>query len=309
LADYAHIPTTYGENPGRKLESIVLISLVTPVMNAGCMKLGRLGKGLVVSPLLLVLSGICGSMAHAGVLPSADELIHKAVERAQQCQARAGQTGYSYTKVSVIEELDSAGKVKERKEKVYQVSLRDGASYVKLVEVNGRAPQGAELKKQSENDGSFRQLLGESKNSKGSNRDNFLTPELVARYEFKVLHQTEVNGRLAYEIAFHPKNPEPPVHRMIDRLLNRISGTIWLDAEEFEVARAQFQLASEVDFLGGVLGSLKKLAFTVTRTRVADGLWLNSVSSGDFEGRKLLDSMRIKMSSRVSNFRAFSLNG
>ena len=273
------------------------------------MKLVRLAKGLVLSSLLLILGGNGAPSIHAQVLPSAEELIHKAVARAQDCQERSGRAGYTYTKVTIIEELDSAGKVKERKEKIYQVSLRDGASFVKLVEVNGRPPQGAELKKQNENDGNFRQLLGESKNGKGSNRDNFLTPELVARYQFQVLRQTEVNGRPAYEIAFHPRNPEPPVHRMIDRLLNRISGTIWLDAEEFEVARAQLQLGQEVDFLGGVLGSLKKLAFTVTRTRVADGLWLNSVSSGDFEGRKLLDSMRIKTSSKTSNFKLLSFNG
>jgi len=54
--------------------------------------------------------------------------------------------------------------------------------------------------------------------------------------------------------------------------LNRISGTIWIDADEFEIARADVRLGSEVDLLGGVVGSLKKLAYTMTRTRVADGV-------------------------------------
>ena len=94
---------------------------------------------------------------------------------------------------------------------------------------------------------------------------------------------------------------------MIDRLLNRISGTLWIDAEEFEVARAQISLGSEVDFLGGLVGSLKKLAYTMTRTRVGDGLWFNTLSSGDFEGRKLLDSMRIKTKSQSTNFRRLRL--
>jgi len=268
-----------------------------------------IGKRTFIWSISLMLSGFGPSLLHAQSLPTADDLIRKAVARAQDCQERCGRTGYTYTKVSVIEELDSAGKVKERKEKVYQVSLQDGASSVRLIEVNGRPAQGAELKKQNENDGSFRQLLGESKNGKGSNRDNFLTPELVARYDFKLLRQTHANARAAHDIACQPKHPEPPVQRVSDRLLNRISGTIWLDAEEFEVAKAQLQLGSEVDFLGGVLGSLKKLAFTVTRTRVADGLWLNSVLSGDFEGRKLLDSMRIKMNSRTSNFKPLSISG
>lgn len=272
------------------------------------MKLVLAAKRSGISAFLVLLSGIVGGVVHAQSLPSADELIRKAVARSQECQTRSGHTGYTYTKVSVTEELDSSGKVKEHKEKVYQVSLRDGTTSVKLVAVNGRPPEGADLKKQNENELNLRQLLGEAKGAKGDNRDNFLTPELAAHYDFKLLCVTQVNGRSAYEIGFQPKNPEPPVRRLIDRLLNRISGTLWLDAEEYEIAQARLQLGSEVDLLGGVLGCLRKLAYTVTRTRVADGIWLNSISSGDFEGRKLLDSMRIKTNSRTSNFRAVSIS-
>jgi len=59
--------------------------------------------------------------------------------------------------------------------------------------------------------------------------------------------------------------------------------------------------------LGGVLGSLKKMAYTLMRTRLADGQWFNASSSGDFEGRKLLDSTRVKTSSRSTNFRPLAL--
>ena len=123
-----------------------------------------------------------------------------------------------------------------------------------------------------------------------------------------MVNQKSINGRQSYEISFAPKRPEPPVHHMIDRLLNRISGTIWIDADEFEIARAEIVLGSEVDFLGGVIGSLKKLAYSMTRTRVGEGLWLNTLSTGDFEGRKLIDSMRIKTKSHSSNFRVMSLS-
>jgi hypothetical protein len=146
-------------------------------------------------------------------------------------------------------------------------------------------------------------MAGSSKSGKGDKRENFLTPELAARFDFKLVGQTHVAGRAAYEITFQPKNPSPPVHHMVDRFLDRMSGTVWIDAEEFEIAQAQVRLASEVNLLGGVVGSLKKMAYTLTRTRVADGLWLNSSSSGDFVGRKLLDSTHIKTKSQSTNFR------
>jgi hypothetical protein len=116
-----------------------------------------------------------------------------------------------------------------------------------------------------------------------------------------------MNGRRAYRIAFEPKEPDAPAHRVADRFLNRISGTLWIDAEEFEIARANVYLRSEVNLLCGVIGSLKRLAFTATRTRQPEGVWLNTFSSGDFEGRKLLDAMRIKTKSQSTNFRLTGL--
>ena len=121
-----------------------LILQVATVKNVSCMKQVRIGKRMFLWSLPLLLSGFSASLIRAQSLPSADELVQKAVARAQDCEERTSRTGYTYTKVTIIEELDSAGKVKERKEKVYEVSLRDGCSYVKLVEVNGRPAHGAD---------------------------------------------------------------------------------------------------------------------------------------------------------------------
>jgi len=245
-------------------------------------------------------------VAPAGLLAqkalSADEVIQKAVARAQNSHAKAGKGAFTYTKLTVTEELDSSGKVRERKEKVYQVNFQNGATFAKLVEVNGHAPAETDLKKQAENESNAREMTG-SKARKGDNRENFLTPEIVARFDFSISGQTNINGRSTYQIAFQPKNPAPPAHHMIDRLLDRISGAVWIDAEEFEIARAELRLGSEVNLLGGVVGSLKKLAYSMTRTRVGDGLWFNTSSIGDFEGRKLIDAMRIRTSSQSINFR------
>src|SRR5215510_547611 len=95
------------------------------------------------------------ALGQTGILAqnlSADQIIQKAVARAQSSSARPGKGAYTYTKLTVMEELDSAGKVKEHKEKVYQVNFRNGATYAKLVEVNGHAPEQVDLKKQAENE-------------------------------------------------------------------------------------------------------------------------------------------------------------
>jgi hypothetical protein len=251
--------------------------------------------------VLLVFGGISPFALHAETALQAKEVIQKAVLRSQHSQ-KSALPDINYTKVTVTEEFDASGKVTDRKRKVYNVSFRSGLSQMSLVEVNGRAPAEADRRKQSENETGLRQLLGQSKPVKGDNRENFLTPEMVARFDFSLVGQTNINGRAAYQIAFQPKTPEPPVRRMVDRVLNRISGTLWIDCQEFEIARADVFLRSEVNLLGGFAGCLKKLAYTMVRTRIAEGLWFNTLSSGDFEGRKLLDSTHIKTKSQATNF-------
>jgi hypothetical protein len=246
---------------------------------------------------------LAGGAARASTLPSANDLVKKAVDRAAQAQAKSTQPAYTFTKLTVTEELDSAGNVKEREQKVYSVVFQSGSSYLKLIEVNGHPPAESDKKKQAEKELNFNKITGDRKGSRANQTDNILTPELVARYDFTVISQESINGRQAYKLKFRPKSPELPVHHIVDRLLNRISGTIWIDSEEYEVARANIYLGSEINLLGGVIGSLKRLAYTMTRTRMNDGLWFNTSSSGDFEGRKLLDSTRIKTKSQSTNFR------
>jgi hypothetical protein len=235
-------------------------------------------------------------------------VIQKAIARAQLAERRS-QPSFDYSKVTVTEELDASGKVKERTERVYEVAFRAGRSHVRILSVNGRAPDAAELKKENENQMNLRQTLGQPKSSKGENRDNFLTAELAARFQFRLIAEKPLNGRKAYEIAFEPKWPAPAERRIVDRLLNRLSGTLWIDAEEFELARAEVFLGSEVNLLGGVIGSLKKLAYTLNRSRLEDGVWFSTSSTGDFRGRKLLDSTHIKTKSASKNFRRVVTTG
>src|SRR2546428_389832 len=101
--------------------------------------------------LLFVMSGTAQTGLQAAAALSADDVVQKAVARAQRAGASAAQPAYTYTKVTLTEELDALGNVKERKEKLYQVSFQGGSTHLKLLEVNGRPAGEAEGKKQTEN--------------------------------------------------------------------------------------------------------------------------------------------------------------
>jgi hypothetical protein len=255
---------------------------------------------------LLVVLPLAGSAATAASTPSADEIMAKAITRAESPAAHESRPDYFYTKKTLTEDLDAKGHVKERKERVYEVSVASGLSYLKLLQMNGQNLSTAELKKQAEHEAAERQKLADAKpGQKGDERENFLTADLVQRFNFTVSGEQVINGRNAYILYFDPK-PGMPVKKMTDRFVNQMAGEVWIDAEDFEIARAEIHLKSEVALWGGMVGTLRHCRFTLERTRLADGSWFNSLSHGIFEGRKLLEPMLIRTHSESSNFRQAS---
>ena len=252
---------------------------------------------------LLVLSGGAGSWLRATTPLSADEVMQKAVERARWSAAQHARPNYTYTKITVLEDLEASGKVKDRKEKLYEAVFDSGLTYLRLVKVNGKALPAGELKKQEERELKDRETLAQRKTAKGGDdRENFLTSELIAKYHFAMVDRKSVTGRPAYVLTFQPK-PGLPQKQAADRLLNHLAGKLWIDEQEFEIAKIEIHLQSEVTLWGGLLASLKQFTFTLSRTRIEDGVWFNARSMGDFEGRKLLDNAHFRTQSESTNFR------
>ena len=255
----------------------------------------------------MVALPLTGLAAKASTVLSPDEIMSKAVERAESATSRESRPNYLYTKRTVTEDLDLQGRVKDRKEKLYTVSVEAGLSYLKLLQFNGQNLSAAELKKQEEREAAERQKMLDAKpGKKGDERENFLTAELVQKYNFSLIGEREINGRMAYLLSFDPKS-NLPVKKLTDRFANQMAGMVWIDTEDFEIARAEVHLKAEVALWGGMVGTLRHCRFTLERARMPDGVWFNSDSHGIFEGRKLLEPMLIRTRSESSNFRRASL--
>lgn len=255
---------------------------------------------------VLVWAGFfVGAWVQAGPAPlTADQIVQKAVERSRTVNAPHVRPDYFYNKHTVREEFDSKGALKGRTEKRYEVTVESGLSYLKLIQVNGQTLSPAEQKKQNDREIADRQKMTDAKpGQKGDERENFLTAELVARYQFKLVETKSINGREAYVLSFKPKDGELPNHKLTDRFLNQIAGKVWIDTADFEIARAELHLQSEVALWAGLIGTLRQCNYTLERIRLEDGSWFNHFSHGYFEGRKLFEPMAIRTSSDSGDFR------
>lgn len=264
----------------------------------------RIRTSSLVAAALAGWLGTTMGMAQTNASLSADDIMRRAVARAESPDSRTARPDYLYRKMTVTEEYDSKGKLKDRQEKAYDVTVEGGLSELKLVKVNGQELSPSERKKEDEKESAERKKMTDAKpGEKGDERENFLTAELVSKYRFKLLGTKVLDGRPAYELAFEPASKSLPVNKLTDRFLNQLAGTVWIDAQEYEIARVQIHLQGEVTLWGGIIGTLTDCDYTLARTRLDDGVWFNSFSHGYFEGRKLLEDVAIRTHSQSTDFR------
>ncbi len=254
---------------------------------------------------LCIVFCLCGAgtlfAAPASSELTAEQIVQAAIQRAQWAGTNL-QKNYNYDKTSIVEELDSKGNVKSRKEKVLQ--FESGVGTLKELKVNGKSATLPEVKKQEAQTTSDRQHIAPSKATRrDDNWCQYVNRELTSRYNFMLVGSEEIGGRAAYVLTFEPKSDHLPVKEMTDRLVNRLAGKVWVDAGQFEVAKAEVHLLDEVTLWGGLIAALKKFYFNVERTPVDDNVWMNQATKMELEGRKLFDTMRMRIKSESGNFR------
>lgn len=224
---------------------------------------------------------------------TAEEIMERTVAKARKDNPRLN---YAYNKLAVSEKLGSDGQVTERKEK--WIRIISGKGNVLQIKVNGKPLPRDELQReQAEVQSEDRRMNDSRVARRDDNWERLLTSDLISRFKFTLVGEQEYNGRMAHVLTFKPAAANLPVREMSDRFVNNLTGTIWVDMQDYEIAKADLKLRSEVTLWGGILGSLRKFDYKLERARLEDGVWVNRTSRGEMAGRKFLDG--ISMRTRV----------
>jgi hypothetical protein len=250
---------------------------------------------------LLSVGGMSRGACAAESLPAASNLLHRVIERARAV-AQAGETNlYTYDKKSVTEELDEEERVVKSTEKLYRVELIGGLPFPRLVKIQGRDLSAKELEKENQREKAFRERVSRvDMNKKARRKEGLATPELIERFDFRVVRREEIEGRATLMMTFTPRT-QAPDKTMEDKIFGRVFGTVWVDEQEAEVTKLDAGVRGPVP-LGwfGAVGSLHKFQATLERARMPDGVWVNRKSSFWIAARKLLSTLRTR-TTEVSN--------
>ncbi|HUS34870.1 MAG TPA: hypothetical protein VM680_05920 [Verrucomicrobiae bacterium] len=255
-----------------------------------------MGRVVVICFLLAAAVG-----ARGRELPAAAEVLTRVQERMEKVYAESVTNRFEYRRTNIIEELDGSGKLRDRTVKAYEVIQMQGLPRAKLVAVDGRALSASEQKWRVAEEQRLQKTLAGDKAPDYSKPKPWVNEDMLARFDFKVTGRTNYLRRQMLILEFTPKK-DAPSRGMADRIINKVSGAIWVDESESEIARLDLRITESVKFWGGILGQLDRFNFTMLRRPSPQGIWFNESSDGMVQIRKLFTSTKYKISEQAYAF-------
>ncbi|HAV64532.1 MAG TPA: hypothetical protein DCY13_19460 [Verrucomicrobiales bacterium] len=198
-------------------------------------------------------------------------------------------------RTNITEEFGRNGKVASREMKVYRITSGESRRDTELLTIDGRKPTVEELEKDRERLKRKRSReSGEETPDRSRQIDAFITLELLSRYLFEVQGREVINGRPNLIVTFKPGPGERDSDRLVDRVLDRIGGIIWIDEAEYELTRADIRLREKLNIWGGLLAQLEQLHLQILRTREPDGRWRDQLTEARFVGRAVARRINVR---------------
>jgi hypothetical protein len=247
---------------------------------------------------LLLFPGIC--LAEPETAATTELILDKTL----LAMSKPRPDGLEFFQKKRIEKLDGDGKVEEVRLETFRIGTKDGEYQSDLLLVNGQTATEEDKVETRKQMMRFAQAEENSKDRPDKDRDGEESNEnndepkwdskkMLERFEIDLIGIRVWQGRDVFQLEFKPKNPGSG-SSIQDRFLNKIEGRVFIDCEEFEIAKLQLRLDGEIEIWKGLLGKARKLKVNLERTRLAPGVWAEQKMETQMDFRMLLKSTREK---------------
>lgn len=244
---------------------------------------------------LVALVLASAARAESEGIPSVREILDRALE-VQRINRESGiDVKFDYEILNVSEKLDDDGEIDETEERLYVSHHIGDVPYERLVRKDGEGLTEKEIEQEDEREEEFRKKVESGGWEDGEEDDRIVFDErLISRYDIELDRIRPLAGRDCYVLAYEPRNGKLPNDKRLDRVLNKSSGTLWIDTDTFEVARVEFDLDEKVGLWFGIIGSISEMTGRFDRRPVADGAWLPDNLELYLRGRILFRGLHVR---------------
>jgi hypothetical protein len=214
------------------------------------------------------------------------------------------------------DKINSDGEVKSRTVKDYDVFYIGDEEVRHLLATDGKPLDGGEKKKE---DDRFSKQFDELKKkqaelandpkrqAKQAEEDDAQISDFLRAERFTNPRREEFRGQEVIAFDFS-RNPDYKPKKTIERVIQALSGVIWVDEQAREIVRLEAHFAESVKVGAGLLGSLQKGSNVVfEQEKINREVWLPSYVEVHFAGRIFIVKLRQNFSDRYTDYKKFSV--
>jgi hypothetical protein len=228
---------------------------------------------------------------------------------------------YAGTRSEEETEYESDGKIKKKEQKEYTFFYLNGEEVSTLVKKDGKALSEDEQKKENEKTQKEienlqkREAKKEAKEEKAKeegkdDKDNEdVDIEVFLRAsQFVNPRRERFRGQDVLVFDFEP-NPEFKAHKMVEKVVQKLAGVIWIDEKAHDVARLEAYFTGDMKFAGGLLANLQKgTSFVFEQAYLNNEVWLPTYGEAHVGVRVLLvKGFKVNAVTRYSDYKRFNV--
>lgn len=212
------------------------------------------------------------------------------------------------------DKTDSEGQVKSRIVKEYDVFYIGDEQVLHLLARDAKPLAGDEKK---DEDDRFNKKYDELKKKRA---ELAADPKKQAKQEEE--DEADLSDFLRAELFTNPRrvtfrgheaiafdvngNPDFKPKKRIDSVIQKLSGTMWVDERAREIVRLEAHFAESAKIGGGLIGSVQKGSnFVFEQDKINDEVWLPSYIEVHFAGRIVFVKLKQNFVDRYSDYKKF----
>jgi hypothetical protein len=212
------------------------------------------------------------------------------------------------------DKTDSDGRLMSRSVKDYDVFYIGDEEVRRLIAKDGKPLDANERKREEDHfNKRFDELKKKQaelaadphKQAKQEEQDEAQISDFLRAEVFTNPRRTTLNGEdlIAFDFA---GNPNYKAKKTIDRIVQKLSGVMWVDDQAREIARLEARFAESAHVGGGVVGSIERGSnFVFEQQKLNQEVWLPSYAEVHVAGRIFVVKLKQNFVDRYSDYKKF----
>jgi hypothetical protein len=222
---------------------------------------------------------------------------------------------YAYTESHAIREFDKGGTMREKPDDTYEITFVRGRQVRRLVAREGQALSASDQAKEDRK--LEKQVLQIEKEAAATRKGPDGKPagrqrsvSIGAGLKTSRMSNPrweQFAGRELVVFDFEPNLAYKPKDSA-EKLMQKVAGTLWVDAADRQVVRFEAKLLESYKVGGGLLGSVKPGATIIAeQTRINNEIWLPSQIEVQLDARALFVGVSLNRIVRYSKYQRFGV--